>query len=62
MMTWNDLNNIMMQRAIEDSNFMDENVTIYDRSMGEYYPADTIEFTEHDDVLDAGTIFITVVT
>ena len=41
---------------------MDENVTIYDRSMGEYYPADTIEFTEHDDVLDAGTIFITVDT
>ena len=40
--------------------FIDETVTVYDAADGEYYPADTIEFEEADDVLDAGHMFIVI--
>ena len=60
--TWNDLNNIMIEKAIDDSNFMSESVTIYDRSVGEYYPAGLLEFQEGDDILDDGGMFITIDT
>ena len=62
MMTWNDLYIIIHEKGLADRDFLHENVTIYDRTEGEYYPADTIEFLEDDDVLDAGSIFITVDT
>ena len=62
MMTWNDLYIIIHEKGMADRDFLHENVTIYDRTEGEYYPADTIEFLEDDDVLDAGSIFITVDT
>jgi len=61
-MTWNDLYIIIHEKGLADRDFLHENVTIYDRTEGEYYPADTIEFLEDDDVLDAGSIFITVDT
>tara|TARA_B110000014_G_C19949793_1_gene491468 strand:+ start:612 stop:800 length:189 start_codon:yes stop_codon:yes gene_type:complete len=62
MMTWNDLYIIIHEKGMKDRDFLHENVTIYDRTEGEYYPADTIEFLEDDDVLDAGSIFITMDT
>ena len=62
MITWNDLYIIIHEKGMADRDFLHENVTIYDRTEGEYYPADTIEFLEDDDVLDAGSIFITVDT
>ena len=61
-MTWNDLYIIIHEKGMKDRDFLHENVTIYDRTEGEYYPADTIEFLEDDDVLDAGSIFITMDT
>ena len=51
MMTWNDLYIIIHEKGLADRDFLHENVTIYDRTEGEYYPADTIEFLEDDDVL-----------
>ena len=52
----------MIEKAIDDSNFMSESVTIYDRSVGEYYPAGLLEFQEGDDILDDGCMFITIDT
>ncbi len=43
-------------------NFLEESVTIYDMSVGEFYPCDTIEFEESDDVLDKGSVFLEIKT
>ena len=58
MMTWNDLYIMIHENGMADRDFLHENVTIYDMSGGEYYPADTIEFEQGDDVLDDGCMFI----
>jgi hypothetical protein len=60
MMTWRELHNVMLGKAFVEPEFMNENVTVYDAADGEYYPADTIEFEEADDVLNAGHMFISV--
>jgi len=62
MMTWNDLYMMIHEKGHADQNFLHENVTVYDSGQGEYYPADTIELCESDDVLDAGHIFISIKT
>ena len=60
MMTWHDLLEIIVKRGKEtDGDFLDESVMAYDKDRGEFYPVDTIEFVDSDDVLDAGTIFLT---
>lgn len=60
MMTWNDLYMMIHEKGLADQNFLHENVTIYDSFYGEYYPADAIEFTEADDIIDAGNVFLTI--
>tara|TARA_Y100000310_G_scaffold77855_1_gene74417 strand:- start:601 stop:807 length:207 start_codon:yes stop_codon:yes gene_type:complete len=60
MMTWRELHGAILKRAVDEPEFMDDNVTVYDAADGEYYPADTIEFEEADDVLNAGHMFISV--
>jgi hypothetical protein len=60
MMTWHDLLEFIVERGkATEGGFLDENVTLYDQEEGEFYPVDTIEFTDFDDVLDAGTVFLT---
>ena len=59
-MTWNELYVTIHEKGLKDRNFLHDNVTVYDAADGEYYPADTIEFEEADDVLDAGCMFISV--
>lgn len=60
-MSWGDLAEFINQQSIKTGgDFLNESVTVYDRSAGEYYPADTIEFEEYDDILDAGSIFIVI--
>ena len=58
MVTWNELYVMIHEKGMADKNFLHENVTVYDAADGEYYPAETIEFEEADDVLDAGSMFI----
>jgi hypothetical protein len=60
MMTWNDLYVMIHEKGTADRDFLHENVTIYDSFYGEYYPADTIEFTEADDIIDAGCTFLVI--
>ena len=60
MMTWRELYKVIIRKASKEPTFIDETVTIYDAADGEYYPADTIEFEEADDVLDAGHMFIII--
>jgi len=60
MMQWGELLEFILKKSNESGgDFLDESVTFYDATVGEYYPADTIEFSEHDDVLDAGCVFLT---
>jgi len=60
MITWRELYKIIIRKASKEQMFIDETVTVYDAADGEYYPADTIEFEEADDVLDAGHMFIVI--
>lgn len=60
MMTWRELHNVILKKALKQPDVMEDNVTVYDAADGEYYPADTIEFEEADDVLNAGHMFISV--
>ena len=59
-MTWNDLYMMIHEKGHVDQNFLEESVTIYDMSAGEFYPCDTIEFEESDDVLDKGSVFLEI--
>ena len=33
---------------------------MYDAAVGEYYPADLINFEESDGIIDAGTMFVSI--
>tara|TARA_Y100000310_G_C20612086_1_gene778544 strand:+ start:188 stop:373 length:186 start_codon:yes stop_codon:yes gene_type:complete len=61
-MNWGELLDYIYEKMLNDKNFGQESVTVYDKNLGEYYPCDTIEFEEGDDVLDAGAVFITIET
>jgi len=61
-MNWGELLDYIYEKMLNDKNFGQESVTVYDKNLGEYYPCDTIEFEEGDDVLDAGSVFITIET
>ena len=61
-MNWGELLDYIYEKMLNDKNFGQESVTVYDKNLGEYYPCDTIEFEEADDVLDAGAVFITIKT
>lgn len=61
-MTWDDLRaflNDLHQRCDER---LGDTVTVYDRTLGEFYPSDLLEFTKGDDVLDDNSIFIQIDT
>ena len=62
-MTWNDLMHVIDEKESNDEFFLAmESVTVYDRSTGEFYPADVIEFEESDGIIDAGKLFIEIQT
>ncbi len=64
MMTWRELGMFINNKIGGDKEFdlhhADDNVTVYDADIGEFYPADMIEFMESDDILDAGHMFISI--
>ncbi|SVB13196.1 uncharacterized protein METZ01_LOCUS166050 [marine metagenome] len=68
-MTWKELLEIINEKGLTDPPSLQDTVTVYDASEGEYYPADTIVFEEADDVgaismcgrgLDAGHMFLSI--
>jgi len=59
-MTWGELLEFLHERALDDPLYLQDNVTIYDKSMGEYYPCNTLETTEADDILDKGHLFLSI--
>ena len=61
-MNWGELA-VKIDRKIykeDDRSFMDSTAMVYDASNGEYYPADLLVFEESDDIIDAGTMFISI--
>lgn len=56
-MKWKELDAFICGLSDEQ---LEDTVTVYDQSEGEFYPCDVIEFTESDDVLDSGSMFIVI--
>jgi len=59
-MTYGELYECLAVKCLHDPNFVNERVTVYDKSEGEYYPCDTIEFTESDYVIDKDQFFLSI--
>lgn len=59
-MTWNDLRAYLNDLKQRCDDRLDDTVTVYCAGRGEYFPADTIEFEEADDILPEGSIFIVI--
>jgi hypothetical protein len=59
-MIWSDLLQLLHDKGLSDSGFLQETVAVYDKGEGEYYPCDTIEFEESDGIIDAGHIFLQI--
>jgi hypothetical protein len=57
-MKWSDLYEWL--HANHGAEWWNDTVTVYAAGGGEYYPADTIEFEEADDVLNAGSVFLVI--
>lgn len=57
-MTWGQLLQFLL--ANEGSRWWDDSVTVYAADSGEYFPADTIEFEDGDDIIGAGSVFIVI--
>ena len=59
-MNWVELFEYLYERTINDTNFLQESVTIWDVDEGEYYPGECVEIAEATDVLDEGHLFIRI--
>ena len=60
-MIWADLLQLLYDKSLrEDNGFLENSVTVYDKREGEYYPCDTLEFEEGDEIIDAGHIFLQI--
>lgn len=57
-MTWQELYDFLTQNF--DAKWFQDSVTVYDKSEGEFYPSDVIEFQDGDDVIDSGSVFISI--
>jgi len=58
--TWGELLEFIIEQSRKTGgDFLDESVTLYIRDGGEFEPLDLIEFEESDDVIDAGSVFLT---
>ena len=62
LMAWCELMHVINEKEFDDESFQYESVTVYDRSTGEFYSADVIEFEESDGIIDAGKLFIEIQT
>ena len=59
-MTYGELLEFLYERGLNSPSFLQDSVTVYDKTKGEYYPCDTIEFTESDYVIDKDQFFLSI--
>ena len=59
-MTWKELRDVINAKGQSDPLSLQDSVTVYDAAVGEYYPADLINFEESDGIIDAGTMFVSI--
>ena len=59
-MNYGELVEFLYEKGMQEPEFLNETATVYDKKEGEYYPCDTIEFSESDSVLDADQFFLTI--
>ena len=59
-MNWGELFEYLYERTINDTNFLQESVTIWDVDEGEDSPGECVEIAEATDVLDEGHLFIRI--
>mgnify|MGYP005814153933 CR=1 FL=1 len=57
-MNWGELLETLYEKSLDDVNFLQETVTIWDKDEGEYYPGECVEIAESTDILDEGHLFI----
>ena len=57
-MNWGELLEYLYEKSIDDVNFLQEAVTVWDMDEGEYYPVEMFDTCEADDILDAGHSFL----
>lgn len=61
-MRWEDLRIYLNELHEKRDMRIDDSVTIYDMTLGEFYPVDILEYCVGDDILDDGAIFLTICT
>ena len=59
-MIYGELLEFLYEKGLNSPSFLQDSVTVYDKTEGEYYPCDTIEFEEGDEIIDAGHIFLQI--
>ena len=59
-MKWGELLEYLYERSVDDVNFLQESITVWDMDEGEYYPAECLETAEATDILDEGHLFIRI--
>jgi hypothetical protein len=59
-MNYGELLNYLNEKGLADPYFLNETATVYDKTKGEYYQCDTIEFTESDYVIDKDQFFLSI--
>ena len=57
-MNWSELYEFLNQ--YHGADWWEDSVTVYDQEQGEFFPCETIEFTEDDDIIDAGSLFLSI--
>ena len=57
-MKWGELLEYLYERSVDDVNFLQESITVWDMDEGEYYPGECLEIAEATDILDEGQLFI----
>ena len=60
MMTWQELRSVINEKERDDSDFKHECVIVYNAATGEFDPADVLDFSESDGIIDAGKTCISI--
>lgn len=60
MIRWGELLEHIIEKLREDEGFYDQTVTVYCMESEEYFVCDTLEFTDHADILDEGVTYLVI--
>ena len=59
-MNYGELLNYLNEKGLANPYFLNEMAIVYDKTKGEYYPCETIEFEEGDYVIDKDQFFLSI--